>query len=73
MLGEQRTKQITQGILARSSADQTEVVVLASDYNLTRFANSTIHQNVAETDTEVRIRAVLGSRIGVATTNDLDD
>jgi predicted Zn-dependent protease len=73
MLGEQRTKQLTDTILARSTADQTEVVILASDHYLTRFANSTIHQNVAEINTEVRIRVVLGSRVGVATTNDLDD
>jgi predicted Zn-dependent protease len=71
MLGKQRTKQITDTILAQSTADQTEVVILANDQYLTRFANSTIHQNVAETNTEVRIRVVLGSRIGVATTNSL--
>jgi predicted Zn-dependent protease len=73
MLGKQRIKQITDGILGRSTADQTEVVVLSSDSFLTRFANSTIHQNVAETDTEVRIRVVLGKRVGVATTNNLDE
>jgi predicted Zn-dependent protease len=73
MLGEKRIKDLTAGILARSTADQTEVVVLAGDSYLTRFANSTIHQNVAEIDTEVRIRVVLGKRVGVATTNNLDD
>jgi len=56
MLGQKRIKQITDALLARSTADQTEVVILANDEALTRFANSTIHQNVAETDTEVRIR-----------------
>jgi PmbA protein len=73
MLGIERIKEIADTILARSSADQTEVVVLAGDHFLTRFANSTIHQNVAETDTEVRIRVVLGTRVGVATTNNLDE
>ena len=73
MLGEKRVKELTDGILARSTADQTEVVVLAGDEYLTRFANSAIHQNVAETDSEVRIRVALGSRVGVATTNNLDD
>ncbi|HSR34473.1 MAG TPA: TldD/PmbA family protein [Anaerolineae bacterium] len=71
MLGEKKTKEIANTILARSAADQTEVVILAGDHHLTRFANSTIHQNVAETDTEVRIRVVVGSRVGVATTNNL--
>jgi len=73
MLGETRIKKITNAILTRSSADQTEVVILAGDDALTRFANSTIHQNVAVTDTEVRIRVVLGSQVGVATTNNLDE
>jgi predicted Zn-dependent protease len=73
MLGKQRIKQITDGILARSTADQTEVVVLSGDGYLTRFANSTIHQNVAETNAEVRIRVVLGKRVGVVATNNLED
>jgi PmbA protein len=73
MLGERRTKEISDAILAYSAADQTEVVILAGEEYLTRFANSTIHQNVAETDAEVRIRVVLGTRVGVVTTNRLDD
>jgi predicted Zn-dependent protease len=79
MLGQKRIKEIGDAILARSPADQTEVVVIARDSALTRFANSTIHQNVAEVNSEVRIRVVLGSseaggkRVGVAVTNDLDE
>jgi predicted Zn-dependent protease len=73
MLGETRIKKITNAILTRSSADQTEVVILAEDDALTRFANSTIHQNVAVTDTQVRIRVILGSQVGVATTNNPDE
>jgi PmbA protein len=71
MLGKARIKQITDSILGLSTADQTEVVVLVNDSALTRFANSTIHQNVAEINTEVRIRVVAGSRMGVAITNNL--
>jgi predicted Zn-dependent protease len=79
MLGQKRIKAIVEAILARSVADQTEVVVLAGDEHLTRFANSTIHQNVAERNAEVRIRVVLrptstgSARIGAAATNNLDD
>jgi PmbA protein len=60
-------------VLATSKADQTEVVVIGTDSALTRFANSGIHQNVAERNVEVRIRAIVGKRAGVATTNDLSD
>ncbi|MGD2206520.1 MAG: TldD/PmbA family protein [Anaerolineae bacterium] len=73
MLGQERIRSITEAILARSAADQTEVVILAGDEALTRFANSTIHQNVAQADAEVRIRVVIGKRVGVATTNNLAD
>jgi PmbA protein len=76
MLGQKRIQEITHTILSLSSAHQTEVLILASDSALTRFANSTIHQNVAETDAQVRVRVVLGdgaARVGVASTNRLDD
>ncbi len=72
MLGKKRIQEIIDSILARSTADQTEVVIQAGDSYLTRFANSTIHQNVAETNADVRVRCVLGKRVGVASTNDLD-
>ncbi len=71
MLGENKIREITQQVLAFSKADQTEVIVRATESALTRFANSVIHQNVAETDTEVRVRVVYGKKIGVASSNDL--
>ncbi|MHB1135648.1 MAG: TldD/PmbA family protein [Coriobacteriia bacterium] len=54
-------------------ADAAEAVVVAGRSALTRFAGNRIHQNVAETDAQLSIRAVLGTRIGVAGTNKLDD
>lgn len=71
MLGEKRFKEIADHILARSTADQTEVLILGEDRQLTRFANSYIHQNVSENNAELRVRAVLGQRAGVVSTNDL--
>lgn len=53
--------------------DQAEVVYLGEESALTRFANSEIHQNVAESNAVVNIRLVFGQRIGVASTNRLDD
>lgn len=73
MLGPERMRQITHRVLAHSTADQTEVVLLSEDTNLTRFANSRIHQNVAERNVQVRVRAVSGKRVGVASINDLSD
>lgn len=54
-------------------ADAAEAVVTSGDSALTRFAGNRIHQNVAERDTQLTIRAVLGKRTGVAATNLLDD
>jgi len=60
-----------QSLIQRSTADQTEVLVLGKDEQLTRFANNTIHQNVSETNATVTVRVALGQRVGMATSNDL--
>lgn len=52
-----------------AGADQAEALVYASDSALTRFANNRIHQNVASEDAQVSVRAVAGTRVGVASTN----
>ncbi len=58
---------------ATEGATQAEVLVQEEDARLTRFANSQIHQNVAETNTTANLRYIQGKRIGVASTNRLDD
>ena len=71
MLGDQRFGEIAKQALAASKAEQTEIVLIGKDSALTRFANSTIHQNVFESNVELRARAVVGRRVGVASSNDL--
>ena len=56
-----------------TGATQAEAVVMRTDEALTRFANSQIHQNVSESNTALNLRFVEGKRIGVASTNRLDD
>ena len=73
MLGEQEIRRIVQVVLGASRADQTEVEVFANDSALTRFANNYIHQNVEQSDVDVRVRAVIGQKIGVASTNEISD
>ena len=70
---ETNVRALLQKVLGYSQADQTEVVYLGTESALTRFANNSIHQNVAESNHELRVRAVAGKRVGVATTNRLDD
>ncbi|MDH4139387.1 MAG: TldD/PmbA family protein [Coriobacteriia bacterium] len=55
-----------------TSADQAEALVMMGSTALTRFAGNRIHQNVAEDNAGIAIRAVVGTRTGVAATNHLD-
>jgi len=64
---------LLQKVLGYSQAEQTEVLYLGTESALTRFANNYIHQNVSESNAELHVRAVVGKKIGVASTNRLDD
>ncbi len=56
-----------------SSADETEVLISGGSFALTRFANNTIHQNVADENHMVSVRTVFGGRTARASTNKFDD
>lgn len=73
MLGETEIRRIAETVLEASRADQTEVEVFAGDSALTRFANNYIHQNVEQSDVDVRVRSVIGKKIGIASTNDISE
>lgn len=57
----------------QAGATEAEALVVADDARLTRFANSEIHQNVAESDAEINLRFVVGRRVAVASSNRVDD
>lgn len=71
MLGEAKCLELLDVALSACDCDQAEVVIDVTNSALTRFAESVIHQNVAETDATVSVRAVLGKRIGCARGNQL--
>ena len=60
-------------ILERSRADATEAIVVSSHRALTRFTHELVHQNVDVDDVNVRVRAVVDGRTGVAETNRSDE
>ena len=60
-------------ILKLSEADETEVDIGVASDALTRFANNTIHQNVAEHTLGISVRAVVDGRTARASTNKTDD
>ena len=57
----------------RDGVTEAEALVMADDSALTRFANSEIHQNVAETSVTINLRVVVGKRVGVASSDRTDD
>ena len=60
-------------ILEKVKVDQAEIRLSNEDTSLTRYANSRIHQNIAQNDATVSIRAVKGKKVGSATTNSIDE
>ena len=56
-----------------AGASEAEALVSDERAQLTRFANSEIHQNVAETNGQLNLRVAIGKRVGVASSNRLDD
>src|SRR5690348_15356421 len=66
-------ERIAERVLKFSNADETEVDIGATTDALTRFANNTIHQNVAEHSMSISIRAVVDGRTARASTNKSDD
>ena len=73
MLSRDQAADIFDRIRKFSSADETEVLFSGGRFALTRFANNTIHQNVAEENHIVSVRAVFGGRTARASTNKFDD
>src|SRR5579884_2560388 len=73
MLDKHQASEIFAKIKKYSTADQVEALFFGGHSALTRFANNTIHQNVAEEHYGVSVRTVFGGRTARASTNKLDD
>jgi predicted Zn-dependent protease len=73
MLDQDKAASIFERIKKHSSADEVEVLFSGGKSALTRFANNTIHQNVAEENYVVSVRTVFGGRTARSTTNKFDD
>src|SRR3979409_1772617 len=73
LLSDSEMRRIAEKIFKLSDADETEVEIGVVTDALTRFANNTIHQNVAEQVLNVSVRTVLDGRTARATTNKTDE
>ena len=73
MLTREQAGEIFDRIRRLSTADETEVLFSGGKFALTRFANNTIHQNVAEENYTVSVRTAFGGRTARAFTNKFDN
>src|SRR5450755_1358427 len=73
MLTRDQAADIFSRIRKLATADEVECLFYGGHSALTRFANNTIHQNVAEENFGVSVRTAFGGRTARATTNAFDD
>ena len=72
LIGKEVALTILESALQGSPADQTELVLLRDNTEVTRFANSEIHQSVAQLDSRVSVRVAVGRATVRLFTNSLD-
>lgn len=73
MLSHEQAADIFDRIRKLSTTDEVEVLFSGGKFALTRFANNTIHQNVAEENHVVSVRTAFEGRTARASTNKFDD
>lgn len=59
-------------VLAATNADAVEISVERMHTALTRFTHEAVNQNVDQSDTTVRVRAIVDGRVGIAAANAFD-
>ena len=64
---------ILERALKAARADEADASFIRVDQNITRFANSQIHQNMSEESAWLTLRVIVGKSMGVATTTVFDD
>lgn len=71
MRGKEEILNILKKGLEYSSGDETELLYLGKESSLTRYANSYIHQNVKESNSQIRVRVIKNKKVGFVETNNL--
>src|SRR6185295_14988940 len=64
-------REIADVVISASEAEQTEVLAMEQDESLTRFANNCVHQNVTERNVQITVRSIIGTKVGIAVSNDI--
>lgn len=69
-MSKERLHGLMSDALRASNADQTEIVTMTTSGALTWYAENIIHQNVAEHTAQIQVRAIVGQKVGSASTTD---
>jgi PmbA protein len=72
MTGREKIVKLLKTVLSESNVKQAEAVFIGSDYGLTRYANSAIHQNMADQNNNILFKVAIDKKVGVASTNILE-
>src|ERR1043166_2774896 len=55
------------------AAAEADAVFASTDHNISRFANSSVHQNMSEISAWLKLRVVVNGAVGTAATTSFDD
>lgn len=72
MQAEAEAVDIIERALAAANADEADAVFTAVDQNISRFANSQLHQNMSEESAALTLRVIVNGAMGVATTTSFE-
>jgi PmbA protein len=68
MRDQQTAFDVLERALAVAGADEADAAYVAVDHNISRFANSQLHQNMSDEAASLTLRVVVNGAFGVATT-----
>lgn len=56
-----------------SASSEADAIFTSTDHNISRFANSGVHQNMSEVSAWLKLRVIVDGAMGVAATTSFDD
>src|SRR5260370_6080886 len=72
MRAENDSLRIIEDALNAAGTPEADVVFTSTDQNISRFANSNLHQNMSEISAELTLRVIVDEAMGVASTTSFD-
>src|SRR5260370_15807386 len=72
MRAENDSLRIIEDALNAAGTPEADVGFISTDQNISRFANSNLHQNMSEISAELTLRVIVDEAMGVASTTSFD-